>query len=545
MDGSLEVRSLLVDTVTPDERRTSYVSAGQWTDATLSQRLREHARSQPERLAVADQDGRRRTTYAELDWLVDRAAAGLRARGVAAGSVVAVQLPNWLETVVYDLAVLRIGAVLNPLVTIYRDREINHMVAVAETTLLITPQTYRGFDFTAMAARIRAQQVGLEHVSVPDPASTTGSHFPEAAGDPHPAERRRPVSAVSMLLFSSGTEAAPKAIMHTEQTTGFGARAAAEAIGLTQSDVVWMPSPIGHSTGFNFGVRMALELGAALVLQDRWDAAQAVELVGAFECTYTAAAATFVRDVVARCRDTSTSLPSLRLFGTGGAPVESSLVAEADRFGMNVLRLYGSTEVLVATWNRPGSPLPERARTDGEPLPGVEVEVRDRDAMPVTGKPGEVFVRGPATSVGFLGDPERTAATFGHDGWVRSGDVGVLDEVGRLSIVGRVKEIVIRGGMNIGPREIEDLLAAHPAVAQIAVVGVPDERLGEKVCAVVVAHPGAEVSLPELTAYLTAAGLAPYKLPEQLVVVDSLPSTPSGKIQKHRILREILNLGPR
>jgi len=290
-----------------------------------------------------------------------------------------------------------------------------------------------------------------------------------------------------------------------------------------------MPSPLGHSTGFNYGLRFALYHGLPLVLQDRWDAAVAADLVARERCSYTLAATTFLRELVAETARRGARLDVLRCFGCGGAPVPPALVEEAETHGIRALRLYGSTEALVATWNRPDASRDARVHTDGTPMTGVEVELRE----------GEIFVRGPNTCVGFFADPERTAATFEDEGWVRSGDLATLDRRQQLSIVGRKKELIIRGGMNITPRELEDLVNGFDEVATVAVVGTADERLGEVVCACVVLRPGTALDLETMVARLRAAGVATYKLPQRLEVLTELPTTASGKIQKHEILRRL------
>lgn len=218
----------------------------------------------------------------------------------------------------------------------------------------------------------------------------------------------------------------------------------------------------------------------------------------------------------------------------------SSLVEAAEDCGISVLRLYGSTEVLVATWNRPGSPAGPRRNTDGPALTGVELQVLDEDGAPVAdGAEGELYVRGPNTCVGFFDDPERSARTFLPGGWVRSGDVVTRDAAGCVTVVGRRKEIIIRGGLNIAPREIEELLVAWEEVDQAAVIGLPDDRLGETMCACIVLAPGAGLDLDEVVSRLKADGLATYKLPQRLAVCDALPVTASGKVQKHVLVSRL------
>jgi cyclohexanecarboxylate-CoA ligase len=306
-----------------------------------------------------------------------------------------------------------------------------------------------------------------------------------------------------------------------------------------------MPSPVGHSTGFNYGLRFALFHRLPLVLQDVWDADHAAALVARERCTYTLAATTFLQDLVHAADRAHLRLDSLRGFGCGGAPVPPDLVVAASERGIRVLRLYGSTEVLVGTWNRPASPPEKRAHTDGVAMSDVELEVRDdRGELCTVGQPGELFVRGPNTCVGFFADPERTAATFDADGWVRSGDVLTMDDAGYVTVVGRKKEILIRGGMNIAPREIEELLGALPEVDRAAVIGLPDARLGERACACIVLHPDAQLDLDTVVTRLRATGLATYKLPERLEIVDALPTTASGKVQKHELVRRFTTEDP-
>jgi acyl-coenzyme A synthetase/AMP-(fatty) acid ligase len=469
-------------------------------------------------------------SYAELDRDSNRLANFLLGVGVRPGDVVSVQLPNWYETVVVDLGIMKAGAVINPMLPNYRAKELRYMLGVGGVDVLFTPATYRKFDHAALGA-----ELGVEHhVVVDDGFGDWLAGFSDAApGVP------RAAGEVSELIFTSGTEAEPKAIMHTEQTTNFSARAVASSLGVREGDVVWMPSPIGHSTGLNYGVRVALYHGAPLVLQDAWSPEEAVALIERFRCAYSVVATTFVADIVDLAARRPCDLSSLRLFGSGGAPIPPEVVTASEALGMRVLRLYGSTEALMVTTNRPDSAEAKRIETDGCALDHVEVEVRDDEGRAVVGAPGEIHVRGPNTSVGFYADPDRTAAVYEPDGWVRSGDLGVLDADGYLAIVGRKKEIIIRGGINIAPREIEDLVIEHPDVAETAVVGLPHPRLGEMTCACVVLREGATLELSGLTDFLSAHGMATYKLPQRLEVLDGLPRTPSGKVKKFELVAQL------
>jgi acyl-CoA synthetase (AMP-forming)/AMP-acid ligase II len=534
----------LVDSVTTPERRARYLESGLWTDQTVVAQVAVHAETRGDAPAVVDLFGRRRMSYRRLAADANRVANLLLEEGLEAGDVVALQLPSWYETVAIGLGVAKAGGVVNPMLPIYRAKELGHMLGLAETRFLFTPARYRGFDHRALITELPdVVQTRLKHFVVEEPGES--SAFLESLNDyPSVADagRARAADEVAALFFTSGTEAQPKAVMHTEQTINFTARSLVSSLGIHDGDVVWMPSPVGHSTGF-IATRLSLNFGLKLVLQDRWDAADAARLIESERCTYTSAAATFLQDLVDAGRGLGCDLSSLRLFRCGGAPVPAELVARAAELGIFVLRIYGSTEALSSTGNRIESPYEKRVGTDGFPIDHVEVEIRRDDGTPTEpGEAGEVFVRGPNTSVGFLRDQERTAAIFDGDGWVGSGDLAVMDGDGYISIVGRKKEIIIRGGLNVAPREVEELLLGMPNVLAAAVVGIPHPRLGETGCAFLVVEAGAEIGFEAMVAYLRGRGLAAYKLPERLELVEHLPMTPSGKVQKHLLASQIASV---
>jgi len=527
--------SVTTDLVRPPELDQEYRRQGLWPQVTLAGQLRAIARDAPDRIAVIDGTDGRQVSYGRLVQDASRIAGFLCAQGVGPGDGVSVQLPNRYETVAVDVAALLLGARLNPLLPDYRKHELSHILRVSEARAYFTPSTYHGFDHAELADALREELPALTTHVVVDagPADGRITLSDVLMADPL-VDFPEPVpSAVSELIFTSGTEAHAKAVMHSEETLNHSVIATVRHLGLGQDDVVWMPSPVGHSTGLNFGVRLALLHGLPLVLQDRWDPAAAADLIETHRPTYTLAATTFLSDLLRVAREQGRDVSSLRSFGCGGAPVPAELVRAAAEVGITVLRLYGSTEGLIMSWNQPSSPQEKREMTDGVHLSDVEVQVWGEFDEPLApGSPGELAVRGPNVCLGFFNDRERTASTFTHEGWYRSGDIGTMDADGYISIVGRKKEVIIRGGLNIAPREIEDLISQMPGVLEVAVVGVPDERLGEIVCACVVPTGPDAVDFDRLVSFLRARDLATYKLPQRLRLLTQLPHTATGKIRK-------------
>ena len=365
----------LTDTVTAAGRRAEYVRKRLWDDTTLAAQLRLHRESlAPHSVAVVDRLGERTRTYVELDDDSDALARLLLGLHVRPGEVIAAQLPNWYEAVVTALAVFKIGAVLNPMLPVYRISEIAHMLRVGRTRVLVSPDEYRGFDYIEMARALKEQGPLETHIVVGGTPAAEESFYGLLAAHRSgpPVHIGQVADAVSEIIFTSGTESTPKAVMHTEQTTNFGVRAMFTALAMLPSDVVWMPSPVGHATGLNCGVRLAVFKGLKLVLQDRWMASEAAALVETQGCTYTLAATTFLSDLIGAAEGGAHDLSCLRLFNCGGAPIPRQLVNKAADLGIQVLRLYGATEAPGATWNRPSSPVEKRITTVGSP--GTELE---------------------------------------------------------------------------------------------------------------------------------------------------------------------------
>ena len=507
-----------------------YVAAGHWSGARVDDGLRASAARAPGATAVVDRD--RRVTYGALDAAADRAAALLAGLGVGRGDVVSFQLPNWLEAAVLFHATARVGAISNPIVPIYRRREVGFILQEARSRVLVIPESFRGFDYRAMVAELRDDLPDLGHVLEAGEGGSFDAALaavPDADATPPPTDRAG--SDPVLLLYTSGTESRPKGVVHTHDTLVYECASIARLYNVTGGDVVFMPSPVTHITGLLYGLQLPFTLGAPVVLLDAWSVPAALELIERERCSFTVGATPFLHGIVNAPDLSERDVASMRVFVCGGADIPPALIREtAERTAMLATRVYGSTECPTATGTAPSEPLRQHAETDGAPIGPTEIRVADDDDAVLTPPAtGNLQVRGPDLCVGYR-DPALDAKAFTSDGWFRTGDLAEIDAGGRLRIAGRVKDIIVRGGENLSAKEIENLLFEHPDVREVAVVAYPDPILGERACAYVVGEAG--LTLESAVAFLKTRGVANQKLPERLRLVDELPKTASGKVQK-------------
>jgi cyclohexanecarboxylate-CoA ligase len=529
-----------MDTIVTRDRIDLYTSQGFWQNRLITDCLDEVAGATPDKVAAVDARGQ--LTYGELKRLSDRAALGLLELGIAPGDVVSYQLPNWTEFLVLHYAVSRIGAVNNPLIPIYRDREVGFMVGLAKSKLIVVPQQFRGYDYPAMVERLRGGWPALENVLVvDDPSWQTFIDTPwEERRDPADLAALRPdPNDVTLLIFTSGTTGDPKGVMHTHNTLIAANAPLPDRLGVDGDSVIHMASTFAHLTGFLYGVRLPAQVGGATaVYQDMWDPQRFIELVEQYRITYTSAATPFLHDLLSAKALAERDLSSLQRFCCMGAPIPRAIVREAKQRlpGLTVLGGWGQSESALVTLGIPGDPEEKIVEQDGFPWPGMRIRVVDDEgrALPA-GQDGRLQVTGPFLFVGYLDRPQITSSSF-DGGWFETGDVAVIDADGYLSITGRTKDVIIRGGENIPVAYVENVLYEHPSVTGAAVVGLPDPRLQERACAVVTLKPGVDTfTHEEMHVFLAEKGVAKQYWPERLEVFDELPRTATGKIQKFQI----------
>ncbi len=525
-------------------RRAAMIAAGYWRDQTLLDHLNRAIERTPDKAAIvairSESGEQKRLAYKEIGQLSDTLAVRLAQLGIGHGDVVSFQLPNWWQFPVLHLACLKLGAISNPLMTIFRERELRFMLRLAASKVFVVPAAFRGFDHAAMAENLRSELPALRHVFVV--GGNGNSDFakllePEEKKDATALLCKRQLSPdnVIQLLYTSGTTGEPKGVMHTSNTMLSNLGPFAERLHVDADDVIHMPSPLAHQLGFMYGIVMPVMLGATAVLQDVFEPKEMARQITQERVTFTMGATPFLNDLTEHVERNHAATASLRVFVSAGAAIPRALVSKARHvLGAAMISAWGMSENGAVTTTRPEDPEEKTMATDGCALPGMEVRVVDANRNVVAaGVEGQLQVRGCSNFVGYLKRPELDNTDA--DGWFDTGDLARMDADGYIRIAGRSKDIIIRGGENIPVVEVEGLLFKHPKIAAVAIVGYPDSRLGERACAFVVPRDGASLSFAEMIFYLKAQQMAQQYIPERLELLTELPRTPSGKIQKFKL----------
>ena len=514
-----------------------YRADGLWLDRTIADDARDRAVLEPDRVCLHDQLGS--LTYREALEQAEAIAAGLWDLGLRPGDVASFQLPNWNEAAVINLAVALIGVVANPIVPIYRDKEVADILRDCRARVAFIPEKWRGFDYSAMIARLRAELPDLAHVVlVRSNSAETPPNFIryEALSNASTAAMDWPAQnpdAVKFILYTSGTTGRAKGVLHSHNTLSRALLGCTEYWRVVAGEAILMPSPVSHVTGYLFGLEAPFSNGNMAVLMERWVPDEAIDLINRHRVVLTVSATPFLTELLDAAEARGAKLPSLRIFGCGGAAVPASLIRRANAFLApgRAFRVYGATEALmIGKGCMEADDLDSAAETDGKII-DYDVRVVDEHGHEAPdGVEGEILARGAAASVGYA-DRAETEAAFDAEGFFRTGDLGIRTPRGAVVITGRKKDLIIRGGQNISAKEIEDILLTHPGVREVAAVAMPHKRLGETVCAFVIPS-GDAPSLVDLTRHLDVAGVAKQKLPERLELLEDFPRTPAGKVKK-------------
>jgi acyl-CoA synthetase (AMP-forming)/AMP-acid ligase II len=520
-------------------RIARFMEEGYWVDTTSNDALEQRARETPDKLAIVD--GRVRLRFGEYYRRAERLAAHFVGLGLGADDVVAIQLPNWSEFAVAVNAAMLAGVPFCQFHSDFRSREVEFILSFTEASALIVPSHFRRFDYLAMLADLRPRLPQLRNIMVVGEEVPPGYFdvrgFLDAAGEPeiNPKQlrRRRPsANDLSRTAFTSGTTGDPKAVLHLHNTTNCAARFVNEGLRIDEDSVLLAFLPVGLNWGL-LNVLQAVFAGCTIVLQEVFDAEQALALIEREQVTHFCCAPAHLVSLLSVSDLGRYDLSSLQVMTTGGAscPIEVIREVRACLPG-HLLELYGMLECGFQSHTTLADDPEEVCGLVGRPPRQMGIRVVDDDGRDCpSGTAGEILTCGPSVTVGYYNNPDANARSFSPDGWFATGDIGILDAKGYLKIVDRKKELIIRGGANIYPREIEEVLYQHPKVLEAAAVGVPDPRLGERVCACIVPRPGESLTFEEMIAFLRGK-IATYKLPEFFRLLDALPRTPTGKVQK-------------
>ena len=453
------------------------------------------------------------------------------------------ELPNWPETVVIDLACAMLGLVCNPIIPIYRDAEVSYILRDAGTKAMFIPTEFRRFDYVDMIERHRADLPDLAHVVTVRGRADGTTAFEDLLAEGDAQDFVRPEvdpNAVKLIMYTSGTTGRPKGVLHSHNTIDTEIQAISQFLNLGVDDVILMPSPVTHITGYLYGIQMPFTLNAPAVFMETWNAEAAGDLIDRHGVTFTIAATVFLQELTDFAVRNARTFPSLRYFPCGGAPVPPEIIYNAHAAFERCVcsRCYGSTEAPTITLGVCGRAEETLGATTEGHIVGHEVKIVDAATGQEVGPnvEGEVLSRGPEMCLGYA-DDDHNAEAFEADGFFHTGDLAMLNEEGAMVVTGRLKDVIIRGGENLSSREIEDALHEHPAIHEAAVVAMPHPRMGETVCAYVVPREGAELTFDGMIAFLEGTGMAKQKYPERLEVIDDFPRTAAGKIRKN-VLRD-------
>ena len=528
-------------TISADER-ARYRAAGAWGDKIITDLLFEAVAATPGKIAVIDSRGS--TTYTELARQVERCAFGLIAQGITPGDAIAVQLPNWVAFMVLHLAATRVGAITTLITPISRDREVAHMLRISEAKLLVIPREFRGYDFPALAKRVAPQVKTLVVGGAPnDSGMLDWDAFMNTAWEAgrSTAERAAELDAlrpgadeVTEIVFTSGATGEPKGVLHTNNTILAPQWQMAKSLRLTRDDVIHIASTVAHQTGFLGGIRLPIQVGATVVMQDVWQPEAFIELIEKHRINVSNGSATFLLDMLRAKNLQAHDVSSFRIFRCGGGPIPPALVVEAGEKlpRVTILRGWGQSENGVVTLTRIGDAQAKLLETDGCAQPGMQVRIADGEGQPLPpNTEGRLQCRGPFQFAGYARQETLTQDSY-IDGWFDTGDLAAMDAEGYIRITGRAKDIIIRGGENIPVKYVEDVLYENPNVQDAAIVGMPDQRLGERACAFVICRPGKTFSMSTMQTFLGEKGVAKQWWPERLEIAAELPRTANGKIRK-------------
>ena len=533
--------------INPD-LKLQYLKNGYWSDRTLSDCFHESVRKYPDREYVVDDRGCR-YTYRQMDEAASKVAAFLRSQGIGPGDVVSYQIPIWSEFAVITIACFKAGAAAHPIAMSYEEKELVRCLNLTQSKAYFAPTWFHKTDYEEMIQSALPHINSLRAVVLLDQTREIKSScyaWKNILHDYMPLRSeecaRQTGQDIAVILGTSGTTCGSKGVILTHDNIRYSEETFNRELGISMDDIMFMPAPLNHATGFHHGIIAPMLTGAKVVLQQKYCCREAIDLMNLEACTYSMGATPFIYDILRDLETNGGAIPSLKFYLCGGAPVPGYMVQKAWDYGILLCEVYGSTESVPHVFVRPCDALRLNGTTSGKPLEGVEIRVVDENGADVPfGTAGEELSRGPNVFVGYLKNRGITDEVLDDDGWYHSGDLCVMDEDGNIRIIGRKKDMIVRGGENLNSNEINDNLEGCPGILDHTVIGMPDERLGERICAFVVVAEGFEnLSLTDVIDYLKEHRISKRFWPERLELIKRIPHTGSGKVKKYLLREELL-----
>lgn len=540
---------MITDLKINEDAKKRYYRLGYWTEKTIADIWHDQVKLHADEVYVRDDQGTV-LTYQQCDDIAARLASWLIWRGVQPGDVVTFQLPTWAEFCPIFLAVAKVGAVAHPLARNYSTEDLVYAMNLVGSRAFICPSQHKRTNHEQQAknALTRVESLDASRVLIVDtkqPSQAAFETYSHIVASFEPLPWYRPAISsddVACILSTSGTTGKPKQVLLTHNNILFSERTFVKGLGLSANDIMFMPSPLNHATGFFHGLISPMILGGSTVLQQDFKPENAIAIIKETGATWSMGATPFIYDILNTLEANNDEIPTLKLFLSGGAPLPSSMTERAARHGIMLCECYGSTESCPHAYVPPQKCKEWNGAWSGIALEGIEIRVVDENHQEVPrGVQGEEASRGPHQFVGYLNNPEETNRVLDDDGWFYSGDLCTMDDEDRIRINGRKKEIIIRGGENISTCEVDHAVSGWEDIVDQATIGVPDDRLGERICLFAVPKPGLphELCLHDLTAYLASKGVSKRLWPERIEAIESIPHTATGKVKRHLLIEEL------
>lgn len=523
-----------------------YEEKGYWGKKTLLDYWNDSVEKYSDREYVTDDIGRR-YSYKEVDEKAGAIASYFLKIGIKPKDVISFQIPIWSEFIFISIACMKVGAVINPIAICYNAEEVQNLLNMTGCKIFLCPTWYHKTDYEELILSIRNNIKSLEHIILLDNQKEKNSNnvtLKEIISEYSPAKEKVIADSndIALILFTSGTTGGKKGVMLTHNNLIFSESYFNKGLGLTKEDIMFMPAPLNHATGFNHGIIAPMLIGAKVVLQSKFKSKEAIEIMNREKCTYSMGATPFIYDILNEIKETGTTLKYLKFYLCGGAPISGDIVKCAYEYGIKLCEVYGSTESCPHVYVRPDETFELMGSTSGRPMEGIEVRIVDynRKDVPI-GTMGEEASRGPNVFVGYLNDRVTTDGVLDDEGWYYSGDLCIGDEKGNIKICGRKKDMIVRGGENLNTNSIVECILGHPKIKDVAIVGMPDERLGERICACVVLKEGVEsLDLKDVIEYMRQKKSPKRYWPEYLEIIDKIPRTDSGKVRIYLLKEDLI-----